>query len=82
MKKHLSIFVLILFMFNNVDYSNGSSINIINFKDKLDKNLKKTKLISEFSKKFTEIAVNKSFPSFQAEVRASKLPNKREVLND
>jgi len=40
------------------------------------------KLISEFSKKFTEIAVNKSFPSFQAEVRASKLPNKREVLND
>jgi hypothetical protein len=39
-------------------------------------------LISEFSKEFTEIEVNKSFPIFQAEVRASKLPNKREVLND
>jgi dTDP-glucose 4,6-dehydratase len=40
------------------------------------------KLISEFSKEFTKNQINKSFPSFQAEIRASKLPNKREVLND
>lgn len=40
------------------------------------------KLIGDFSQKFTEFEANMSFPSFQAEVRASKLLNKREVLND
>jgi dTDP-glucose 4,6-dehydratase len=53
-------------------------LKMTGFEYKVDLNT----LISEFSKEFTEIEVNKSFPIFQAEVRASKLPNKREVLND